>query len=102
MLEVKLSDHTKTFVSVTWDSISDNQISKENVFIINGTIEGTNKKAVAEITVKEDPNIALKKTATASSQQSSNTAATGSAIHSNTCKSWFHYGIRRWYIPCKS
>ncbi|MEH7085344.1 Ig-like domain-containing protein [Neobacillus drentensis] len=52
MLEVKLSDNTKTFVSVTWDSISDNQISKENVFIKNGAIEGTDKKAVAEITVK--------------------------------------------------
>lgn len=39
------------------------------MFIKNGAIEGTDKKAVAEITVKEDPKIALKKTATASSQQ---------------------------------
>ncbi|MCJ8010311.1 endo-alpha-N-acetylgalactosaminidase family protein [Paenibacillus sp. KQZ6P-2] len=74
MLEVTLSDQTKRSVSVAWDRISDEQISKEGQFTVNGTIEGTDKKAVAEITVKEDPNIALKKPATASSEQSGNTA----------------------------
>ncbi|WP_054027570.1 endo-alpha-N-acetylgalactosaminidase family protein [Bacillus sp. FJAT-28004] len=77
MLEVTLSDNTKRFVSVTWDRISDEQLSIEGQFTVNGTLEGTDKKAVAEITVKEDPNIALKKPATASSEQSSNTAMMG-------------------------
>ncbi|MFD0619082.1 endo-alpha-N-acetylgalactosaminidase family protein [Paenibacillus sp. GCM10027629] len=77
MLEVTFSDHTKRFVSVTWDRISDEQLSKEGQFTVNGTIEGTDKKAVAQITVKENPNIALRKPATASSQQSGNTAAMG-------------------------
>ncbi|OAB37012.1 hypothetical protein PMSD_09410 [Paenibacillus macquariensis subsp. defensor] len=76
-IEVTMSNNSKRFVSVTWESISDEQISKEGQFAVNGTIEGADKKAIAEITVKEDPNIALRKPATASSQQSSNTAVMG-------------------------
>ncbi|CAH1057408.1 endo-alpha-N-acetylgalactosaminidase family protein [Paenibacillus pseudetheri] len=77
MIEVTMSDNSKRFVAVTWDLITDEQINKEGQFTVNGTIEGTNMKAVAQITVKEDPNIALNKPATASNQQSANTAVMG-------------------------
>ncbi|WP_152392088.1 endo-alpha-N-acetylgalactosaminidase family protein [Paenibacillus guangzhouensis] len=83
-IEVTMSDNSKRFVAVTWDSIKDEQISKAGQFNVNGTIEGTDKKAVAVITVKEDPNIALKKPATASSQQTGNTAAMGNDGQTST------------------
>ncbi|MFD0619081.1 endo-alpha-N-acetylgalactosaminidase family protein [Paenibacillus sp. GCM10027629] len=83
-IEVTMSDQSKRFVSVAWDLITDEQISKVGQFTVNGTIEGTEKKAIAEITVKEDPNIALRKPATASSQQSGNTAAMGNDGQTST------------------
>ncbi|WP_314587815.1 endo-alpha-N-acetylgalactosaminidase family protein [Paenibacillus terrigena] len=84
MIEVTMSDNSKRFVAVTWDLITDEQISKEGQFKVNGSIEGTDMKAAAVITVKEDPNIALKKPATASSQQSSNTAVMGNDGQTST------------------
>ncbi|KAA1177316.1 endo-alpha-N-acetylgalactosaminidase family protein, partial [Paenibacillus sp. B2(2019)] len=97
MLEVTMSDNSKRFVAVTWDLIMDEQINKEGQFTINGTIEGTNKKAIAEITVKEDPNIALKKPATASSQQSGNSAAMGNDGQTSTRWSTNDPSTEQWW-----
>ncbi|HBS44498.1 MAG TPA: hypothetical protein DEA91_08655, partial [Paenibacillus sp.] len=97
MFEVTMSDNSKRFVAVTWDLIMDEQINKEGQFTVNGTIEGTNKKAIAEITVKEDPNIALKKPATASSQQSGNTAAMGNDGQTSTRWSTNDPSTEQWW-----
>jgi hypothetical protein len=96
-IQVTMSDNSKRFVAVTWDLITDEQINKEGQFTVNGTIEGTNKKAIAEITVKEDPNIALKKPATASSQQSGNTAAMGNDGQTSTRWSTSDPSTEQWW-----
>ncbi|MBL4935998.1 discoidin domain-containing protein [Clostridium sp. YIM B02515] len=51
------SDNTTKEVTVTWDAIDASKYAQEGSFTVNGTVEGTDIKAVANVTVTAKPTI---------------------------------------------
>ncbi|MCU4970570.1 RICIN domain-containing protein [Bacillus toyonensis] len=51
------SDGERVKKAVKWDSIDPKQYAKENTFMVKGTVEGTNIKAVANVTVSKIESI---------------------------------------------